>query len=402
MIVRMSNSTLNRFCTALLVIVFVMLSQGCSTDVRFATFNASLTRDKQGQLATDMGDPKHEQIQKVAQIIQTVRPDVLLINEFDYDSTGNSAALFQRNFLSVSQGGQKPIEYRFTYVVPSNTGIATEVDMDGNGKVVTTPGEAGYAADAHGWGEFPGRYAFVMFSQYPIDRDDIRTLQTLKWGELPENRMPDTYYGAAQRGVMRLSSKNHVDVPIRVRGKTIHVIAAHPTPPVFDGPEDRNGLRNFDEIKLLKNMIERTTFVDSDGGPTWTQGKPDVSVRREPFVVMGDLNADPNDGESVEGAINQLLNHPLIDTTFVPTSTGGEEAAREQGGVSQNHKTPAASDTADWRDDRGSGNLRVDYVLPSKGLRIKGGGVFWPEKADPNAKLIDASDHRLVWLDVRL
>ena len=58
-------------------------------------------------------------------------------------------------------------------------------------------------------------------------------------------------------------------------------------------------------------------------------------------------------------------------------------------------------DTADF-DDEAPGNLRVDYVLPSAGLEIAGAGVFWPIEGEPGAALIDASDHRLVWVDVTL
>jgi hypothetical protein len=41
--------------------------------------------------------------------------------------------------------------------------------------------------------------------------------------------------------VFRLSSKSHWDVPIVIGRKTVHFLVSHPTPPVFDGPEDRNG-----------------------------------------------------------------------------------------------------------------------------------------------------------------
>ena len=62
-----------------------------------------------------------------------------------------------------------------------------------------------------------------------------------------------------------------------------------------------------------------------------------------------------------------------------------------------------ALDTADWRDDGGPGNLRVDYVLPSAGLAITGSGVFWPAPGAPLADAaVEASDHRLVWVDLAL
>ena len=56
----------------------------------------------------------------------------------------------------------------------------------------------------------------------------------------------------------------------------------------------------------------------------------------------------------------------------------------------------------------GPGNLRADYVLPSKDLRIRDGGVFWPVRADPLSRLtgpgfpVPTSDHRQVWVDVRV
>jgi hypothetical protein len=51
--------------------------------------------------------------------------------------------------------------------------------------------------------------------------------------------------------------------------------------------------------------------------------------------------------------------------------------------------------------------MRADYVLPSKsGITVKGSGVFWPTKQENTYRLIKdrsaSSDHRLVWLDLRI
>ncbi len=53
------------------------------------------------------------------------------------------------------------------------------------------------------------------------------------------------------------------------------------------------------------------------------------------------------------------------------------------------------------------GNLRADYVLPRVGQGIRSGAVFWPLPSDPLVRLtgefpFPSSDHRLVWLDVRV
>ncbi len=56
--------------------------------------------------------------------------------------------------------------------------------------------------------------------------------------------------------MLRLSSKSHWDIPLQIGGAIVHVLTAHPTPPVFDGPEDRNGCRNHDEIRLWSDYID--------------------------------------------------------------------------------------------------------------------------------------------------
>ena len=119
------------------------------------------------------------------------------------------------------------------------------------------------------------------------------------------------------------------------------------------------------------------------------------------FVIAGDMNADPLDGDSTMNAMDQLLNHSLINASHVPTSKGAMVASQVQGGVNTQHKGDAAADTADFNDERGPGNLRIDYVLPSHQLKIKDSGVFWPEPGTLGSDWIDVSDHRLVWIDIQ-
>lgn len=80
-----------------------------------------------------------------------------------------------------------------------------------------------------------------------------------------------------------------------VNGTTIHVLAAHPTPPSFDGAEQRNKRRNFDEIRLWADYVaNRADYLYDDAN----------------FVILGDYNSDPLDGDSYPGAIDQLLDSP--------------------------------------------------------------------------------------------
>jgi len=371
--------------------------------LRVATFNVSLYRKSEGQLKKDLSVKSDPQIEAVARIIREVDPDILLLNEFDYDTDGEALDLFQENYLSnVPESFES---YPYTYIAPSNTGIASGVDLDNSGTIIATPGDRGYGNDAFGFGTFPGQYSFAVLSRYPIEASHIRSFQKFKWRDMPGNLMPTEYYSTAAQDIMRLSSKNHVDVPVDIDGQVIHVIATHPTPPSFDGPEDRNGRRNHDEIRLLADYIapERSGYLIDDQGQTG--GLPENAS----FVIMGDLNADPNDGDSYDNAIRLLLDHPLVRSTQ-PSSTGGAAAAVKTGGANADHINPADQDTADFRDDGdfAVGNLRLDYVLPSKNLTVRDSGVFWPAEGEPGYDWIGpgfppvSSDHRLVWVDLIL
>jgi hypothetical protein len=117
------------------------------------------------------------QAQTVAEIVQRTRPDILLINEFDFVEGGVAAQLFQHKYLSVGHNGTDPIEYGYRFVAPSNTGIASSCDLNHDGRIVTTPGAPGYGDDALGFGAFPGQFSMAVYSRYPIDYESIRTLQ---------------------------------------------------------------------------------------------------------------------------------------------------------------------------------------------------------------------------------
>jgi hypothetical protein len=381
--------------------------------LRVATYNLSLNRPSEGLLREHLANPAvddvyRRQARNVAEVIQRAHPDVVLLNEFDYDP--EAARLFARNFLAVSQNGAPAQRYPYRYVAPSNTGISSGLDLNNNGVADTTPGDQAYGDDSFGFGLFPGQYGMVVYSKYPIDTKAVRTFQLFKWKDMPGNLIPTDFYSAEAQKVLRLSSKSHWDVPIRVGGRTLHYLVSHPTPPTFDGPEDRNGRRNHDEIRFWADYVtpgKRSAYIYDD------KGRRGGLKPGQAFVIAGDQNADPNDGDSHDHAINQLLTHPLINTRTTPSSAGAAEAATLQGGANLTHTGNPRYDTADFA-DTAPGNLRADYVLPRKGLKVTGSGVFWPVQADPLSRLsgvydpiwapvngFPTSDHRLVWLDLR-
>jgi hypothetical protein len=388
--------------------------------VRFATFNASVNRNAEGELVADLSTGADPQLRNVAEIIQRARPDVLLINEFDFVPDQQAARLFQRNYLSVSQNGARPITFDHRFVAPSNTGIASGKDLDNNGQVVTTPGSGLYGNDAFGFGEFPGKFGMAVFSRLPIDRKHARTFQHFLWKDMPGALLPDDpataaphdWYSPDELAIFRLSSKSHWDLPIELgHGKVVHFLVSHPTPPVFDGPEDRNGTRNHDEIRFWADYITPGAgrYIYDD------RGRRGGLRRGARFVIAGDNNADPVDGDSTQNAIHQLLDDPRINTSVTPTSPGGPEQAALQGGANATQKGDPAFDTADFADTT-PGNLRADYVLPDRRIRIRSSFVFWPRSDDPLFRLVGlfdpallpngngfpSSDHRLVAADLQI
>jgi hypothetical protein len=373
--------------------------------VRFATFNASLNRGAEGDLVRTLSTRTDPQVRNVAETIQRVRPDVLLINEYDFVEGGEALRLFQQNYLSVSQNGAQPIEFPHTFVAPSNTGIHSGKDLNNAGGIVSTPGEDGYGDDAFGFGAFPGQFGMAVFSRLPIDRAGIRTFQLFRWKDMPGNLIPTPFYSPDEVEILRLSSKSHWDVPVRLPGGgDVHFLVSHPTPPVFDGTEDRNGRRNFDEIRFWADYVmpSRSRYIYDD------EGRRGGLHPGERFVIAGDQNSDPLDGDSIPGSAQLLLEHPRVNTSVTPSSRGAVEQSALQGGQNATHESDPAFDTADFRDDAfGPGNLRADYVLPEKNLKIADAFVFWPLSTDPLFRLVGtfpfpSSDHRLVAVDVNV
>ncbi len=271
-----------------------------------------------------------------------------------------------------------------------NAGVPSGHDFDGDTMLMGPD-------DALGYGRFPGDGGMAVLSRLPLDAEAARTFNGLLWSDLPDALLPVHPDGApwpdaAARGAMRLSSRSHWDVPVILPdGGRLHLLASNPTPPLFDGAEGRNRRRNHDEIAFWSRYLDGTAFPDDQGR---TAPAPDG-----PLVLLGDLNADPNDGAGLRDGVAGLLAHPRLRDTL-PESVGAAEAARSQKGANADQSGDPALDTADWRDD-GPGNLRVDYVLPSTDLEIAASGVFWPAPGMPlAAEVMAGPPHRLVWIDI--
>ena len=358
--------------------------------IRFASFNIAMGLASSDELYIRLKSGNDDALKKVAAVIQQVRPDVLLLNEFDWYDI-DSATLFINNYLNKPQYERKPIHYAYNLSGAVNTGTPSGLDLNGNGKLAE-PG------DAWGFGKFPGQYGMTILSSFPLKL--ARNFRLFKWKDMPGALMPSNpdgtpWYPPRISQQLRLSSKSHWDVSVTVGKHMIHFLASHPTPPVFDGPEDRNGARNHDEIRLWADYIDpdRSAYIYDDSG---VKGGLPLNTQ---FVIAGDMNADPVDGDSTTHAIRQLLEHPLVNASCIPSSKGAEQASSLQAGKNLWHKGDPAADTGDFNDEY-TGNMRIDYVLPSTTLTIVGCGVFWPAADEKGHELTSVSDHHLVWLDV--
>lgn len=275
-------------------------------------------------------------------MIAHISPDVLFLTDFDYDYDGVALRAF------ADAAG-----FPHAFALRPNTGLQTTFDLDGNGRL-------GEARDAQGYGRFSGDGGMAILSRYAVDTDAVRDFSDVLWKDLPGATLPTTMTPEVA-AVQRLSTSGHWVVPLETPVGRLSLLAFAATPPVFDGAEDRNGLRNRDELRLWENYLD--------------------DVEPDDFVVLGNANLDPLGGEGYNAAMASFLARPFLQDPH------------------------PGQPTAHWRDD-GPGKLRVNYVLPAAIWQVTDAGVFWPAPDDPMRDLLGgdgfaAGVHHLVWVDIR-
>lgn len=267
-------------------------------------------------------------------MIAAADPDILALQDIDYD--GNAVAL---SALAEALG------YPYFMTRRPNTGLLTGLDLDLDGR---TDGPR----DAHGYGRFSGEGGMALLSRFPLG--DVQDFSDMLWQDLPDNSAADVTPDNAL-AILRLHTVGAWQVEVLTPNGPLHILMSHATPPVFDGPEDRNGLRNADEIRFWDLHLD--------------------AAAPERFAYMGTLNVDPERGEGRREALLEFLAHPALQD---PVPDGP---------------------TVDWEEPI-PGDLRVDYLLPSRTLRVLDAGIFWPTEGPLADAVAEASDHRLVWVDV--
>ncbi len=390
----------------LAVILCAFLSTHCFAqqgDLRVATFNIEDVR------SSDLSRSDQPRLVAIAEVIQRIRPNVILLNEIAYDHPGvdgipkdappgQNAQRFIDRYLGVSRfEGIEPIRYK-AYMWESNTGLHSGFDLDRDGKVSNgyeqpAPSDAigkpspqtmigrAYGNDAWGFGTFPGQYAMALLvdERLVVLDDQVRTFRLLPWDYMPAHNGPtdpesdEPWCGPDAWKTFRLSSKSHWDVPIRLPGgQVVHFLCSHPTPPAFDGAEERNKRRNYDELRLWGDYLSQQGYIVDDNG---NQGGLERGAH---FVIMGDLNADPVEpGWKRNAMMDQIMSHPRVGADPMPKSDIAIEGLDP-------------TDTATW-------GKRADYVLPSRSITVVRTEVWRPASADLSAY---PSDHFPVWAEL--
>ena len=313
-------------------------------------------------MANALSRGKDPQITAAIATLVALDADVIVLTSVDYDR-----GLIALTLLA-DQLEQAGVPYPHRFALRPNTGLQTGLDLDGDGRM-------GEADDAQGWGQFSGQSGMAILSRLPIDEGGVQDYSTFLWADLPGSLIPpDTAPEVA--ALQRLSTTGHWQVPLTTPdGGQLTLLAYHATPPVFDGPEDRNGRRNHDESAFWALLL--------NGETAFPAPKP-------PFIILGDANLDPVDGDGLSGGITSLLTHPLLQDPAPKGSHRRSEPAQ---------KGDPALDTALYD----FGGLRVDYVIPSADLIVIAAGVLWPPETDPLSEtLATASRHAPVWVDITL
>jgi hypothetical protein len=325
--------------------------------VRIATYNVDMSARGPGLVLQSLAKGGNDQQKAVVDVIAALNGDILLLTGLDYDARGQTLSGLAD---LVAQAG---LSYPHQRALRPNSGLSTGFDVDGNGRW-------GQARDAMAYGRYPGEGGMAILSKFPIGT--VRDFTQFLWADLPQNLSPDT--DPALRSIQRLSSNGHYEIEVDLpNGDNLRLLAYGATPPVFDGPDDRNGKRNHDETAFWLRLMA---------------GELPFDPPKAPFVVIGQTNLDPMDGEGRAAAVTTLMSI-LQDPKPMGTSPR----------VDQDHKGDPRLDTALYD---GLGGVRVVQILPSPDMTVINAGVIWPPDNDPMAPtLATASHHRPVWVDVR-
>lgn len=212
-----------------------------------ALFTSDLSRDGPGLLLQDIRKGDDPQITATIDILVEVSPDIVVLAGFDYDHGGTALGAFSD---ALNDAG---LDLGHRYAAHPNSGLMTDLDLDGNDRF-------GEPRDAQGYGTFSGDNGMAILSRWAVVSEQAKDFSDLVWRDIPNANLPIVdgalFPNSKVYEVQRLSSTAHWDVPVALpNGQVLHLLTHYATPPVFDGPEDRNGRRNADELGFWSHYL---------------------------------------------------------------------------------------------------------------------------------------------------
>jgi hypothetical protein len=307
------------------VLCALLAAPVCAEPLRIATWAGDFSRDGPGLMLQEFRrNPEDAALSPILE----AHPDILLLTDFDYDAGAATLSAF-RDLLTA-----RGLDYPHLFAARPNTGMPTDRDLDGDGRL-------GGPRDAQGYGPFAGYGGQAMLSRYPLSL--IENHSAMLWKDTFDSRIASDDPGHT---IQRLASTAFWRVEADTPNGPLTLLTLAATPPVFDGPEDRNGRRNHDEVLFWHHRLD--------------QMPPD-----KPLILIGNFNLDPDRGDGLRSAVQTLLTHTRLQDPLPGTAT------------------------VDWQS---TGPMRVSYVLPDAALTVTGAGTTGPHE--------NGGPHALVWIEI--
>lgn len=293
-----------------------------------------------------------QQMQSVKFILNQLKPDILSVNEIQYDLPG----VPNEKFTSIGKNidffaleiFNNQLKNRIYF--PANTG--ENALRNANGEYVRNPDilERNKYCDPVNFGMFPAQYSTAALTKFEVI--SVKQFNLIPWKEF--NPSIDLSLYLDERGQplsnnMPLFDKNFTDVTLLIQGHTVHLLLLHTVPAFgFGNPKTPNFARNRDQLLFLK------WYLGHDTGLPVSNLTIERLTHQDSFIALGDWNVDITDENESANVLQSLgkLYHYAINQ-YIPTHRGQD--LLQDDFVKQ-----------------------IDYILLSNDIDIKNSGVFTP------------------------
>jgi len=352
------------------------------------------------ELSTDkLLDDADQQVNAAAEVIARFNPDIVDINELQYDIEGLPTGDMPGAAYPVEPGGidggaenAQRLADRIAAANPDATYDHVLITVGNSGMWWDDTGDFD-SWSLRGWGDWEGRFNTAVLSKFPILRDEVRVISDLAWEDLPDNQLADmeAEIGMVPPAGFPLFEKALIIVPVDLGTETLYLVLLHPvaSPSRFDVI---NPYRNYDELHALALFLDGTL-----------PGVEPLPAGAK-FIISGDLNADPDssDSDGIAGAAQLVTEHPSVVAVF-PEGAGTEG----RNGEYNTYMSGCGNDDGETVEDpRDAFQLQLDYILPSVTIGEPiDQAIFFPDFQSAREDFdlaCYASDHRFLWADLDL